>query len=143
MFKKRLRTTDAKNSPRGPVIWDDPYGTNFSQRTIHGDTTAKYAEMMRSGQWDWNRPDAPLDRIILEDGTKVTLDNRRLDAALEANQQRIPFIDHQARHPLPKAYRNDAYWRAENVRTWGDVLSIRTLNNRLPLEGTRNRPRRR
>jgi len=43
-------------------------------------------EMMRSGQWDWNRPAAPLDRIILEDGTKVTLDNRRLDAALEANQ---------------------------------------------------------
>lgn len=98
---------------------------------------------MKNGEWDWNRPDAPLDRVVLEDGTKISLDNRRLDAALEPGETRIPFIDHQASDLLPSEYQNDAYWGPKNVRTWEDVLSIRTRNNRLPLEGTRNRPRKR
>jgi hypothetical protein len=134
------RTADTQNNPRSPVIWEDPCGTNFSQRTIRNNN---YAEQMKNGQWDWNRPDAPLDRVIFEDGTKVSLDNRRLDAALEAGETRIPFVNHQASDLLPEEYQNDVYWGPKHVRTWGDMLGIRTRNNRLPPEGTQNRPRKR
>ncbi|WP_319019466.1 hypothetical protein [Pantoea ananatis] len=71
-----------------PLSWVDPLGLsgewvnpkdiNFSQRTISAND---YAEIMKNGQWDWNR--SPLN-VVDVDGQLVTYDNRSLDAAYEA-----------------------------------------------------------
>jgi len=45
--------------------WVDPVTINFSQRTISANN---YAEVMRNGQWDWNR--SPLN-VINVDGQLV------------------------------------------------------------------------
>ena len=74
-----------------PTGWIDPFGLktvdpndiNFSQRTISGNN---YAETMSKGEWDWNR--SPLN-VMEVDGQLVSYDNRRLDAALEANLKEV------------------------------------------------------
>ena len=75
--------------------WVDPKDINFSQRTI---SRNNYAEIMRNGQFDWNR--SPLNVIII-DGRLVSYDNRRLDAALEAGLEKVKvnIVDPNSPHP--------------------------------------------
>jgi hypothetical protein len=62
--------------------WIDPNQINFTQRTISANN---YAQLMREGAWDWNRPGSAL-RVLDIDGQLVSFDNRRLDAAREVGE---------------------------------------------------------
>jgi len=121
----------------GGVTWESPVGTRFSQRTI---TRNNYAKLMERGKWNWRNPKAIIDRVKTTLGEKVSLGNRRLDAALESNQQKVPFRDHNFSEPLPTAWLKDPWIAKHKLKTWGDLLTIRTKKNRLPLEGTQERP---
>jgi RHS repeat-associated protein len=104
------------------VEWVDPKSINFSQRTIADNN---YAELMSSGEWDWERADSEL-RVMDVDGQLVSYDNRRLDAALEAGVDRVPI-----RQVNP----NDAHPDSTTGKTWGDKFKERRLDRRNKMAG--------
>ncbi len=124
-----------------PLTWIDPLGLttewvnpndiNFSQRTISAND---YAEIMRNGQWDWNR--SPLN-VVDVNGQLVTYDNRRLDAALEAGLDKVKVTVVDPNSPHPDSSTGKTWWEKfqqrfrdrRNVKAGGivpdDGLSIR------------------
>ncbi|WP_144235416.1 RHS repeat domain-containing protein, partial [Snodgrassella alvi] len=85
--------------------WVNPNDINFSQRTISANN---YAEIMKNGQWDWNR--SPLN-VIEVDGQLVTYDNRRLDAALEAGSDKVKVIKVDPNAPHPNSNTGKTWWQ--------------------------------
>jgi uncharacterized protein RhaS with RHS repeats len=112
--------------------WIDPREINFSQRTISANN---YAEVMKDGQWDWDR--SPLN-VIEVDGQLVTYDNRRLDAAMEANLDKIKVTKVDANSPHPDS---------STGKTWGKKFQQRFKDRRnvkaggpVPDKGLSTRP---
>jgi RHS repeat-associated protein len=114
--------------------WVDPTTINFSQRTINGNN---YAEQMRAGTWDWERPGTAL-RVMDVNGQLVTYDNRRLNAALEVGSPRVPItrVDPAAPDWISTAGRT---WQQAFTKRLNDPLNVRA-GGRLPPEGTSKRP---
>jgi hypothetical protein len=94
-----------ENPAEGGGEWVDPQTINFSQRTV---SPHDYVELMRQGQWDWNRPGGAL-RVIDVGGQLVSYDNRRLDAAREVGGlvrvQRVNPGD-----PFPDSTAGKTWW---------------------------------
>jgi RHS repeat-associated protein len=114
--------------------WVDPKTINFSQRTISGND---YADQMRAGTWDWERPGTAL-RVMEVNGQLVTYDNRRLDAALEVDSTRVPItrVDPAAPDGISTAGRT---WQQAFTKRLNDPRNARA-GGRLPPEGTSERP---
>ncbi len=115
-----------------PLTWVDPLGLNeidpdeinCSQRSV-GPEHNKYAEAMKSGNWDWERS-GPL-RAMQTDGQLETYDNRRLKAAQTAKKAGalstvpVTIVDPEA--PMPGS-----------TKTWGEAFDERRnsgMNNKL------------
>lgn len=95
--------------------WVNPNDINFSQRIISAND---YAEIMKNGQWDWNR--SPLN-VIDVDGQLVTYDNRRLNAALEAGLDKVKVTKVDPNAPHPSSSTGKTWWqkfqqRFKNIR---------------------------
>nr|WP_234380181.1 DUF6531 domain-containing protein [Streptomyces sp. CMB-StM0423] len=122
-------------APQGDVEWVDPEDINFSQRTV---TENDYADRMRAGDWDWSRPDAPLD-VMDVDGQLVSYDNRRLDAAREIGQP-VPVrrVDPNAPHPASTTGRT---WGQQFQRRMNSGRNRNALGEPVPRQGLSERPR--
>ena len=122
------------SSDGGGLEWVDPKTINFSQRTVSGNN---YAEQMRAGTWDWERPGTAL-RVMEVNGQLVTYDNRRLDAALEVESSRVPItrVDPAAPDGISSAGRT---WQQAFTKRLNDPRNARA-GGRLPPEGTSERP---
>jgi RHS repeat-associated protein len=98
-------------SDNGDGEWVDPQTINFSQRTV---SPHDYAQLMREGQWDWNRPGTAL-RVIDVGGQLVSYDNRRLDAAREVGDPvRVSRVNP-----------DDAFPDSTTGKTWWDKFKQR------------------
>ncbi|MEK0169764.1 RHS repeat-associated core domain-containing protein, partial [Pseudescherichia vulneris] len=125
-----------------PLGWIDPWGLtgewvnpnyiNFSQRTISAND---YAEMMRNGQWDWNR--SPLN-VVDVNGQLVTYDNRRLDAALEADLDKVKVTIVDPYSPHPNSSTGKTWWEKFQQR-FSDRRNIKA-GGVVPDEGLSTRP---
>ncbi|MGH3310759.1 MAG: hypothetical protein ACRDP3_09260 [Streptomyces sp.] len=111
----------------------DPSEINFSQRTV---ASNDYAEQMKSGKWDWDRPGSAL-RVMEVDGQLVTYDNRRLDAAREAGK---PVT-------IERVNPDDPFPNSPVGKTWGDKFKARFRDPRnrkaggvVPAQGLPERP---
>lgn len=87
-----------------------------------------------------------MDVIATREGW-VTFDNTRVAIAQELGMPRITARVHYLEESLPAGFaiERDLIVKAQELRlplpkTWGDALRIRTMANRLPLEGTTVRP---
>jgi RHS repeat-associated protein len=118
----------------GDVEWVDPKELWFSQHTISGNN---YAELMQSGQWDWSQEGSAL-RVLEMNGHLVTYDNRRLDAALEAGQERVPITRLNATDPDP-ASTTGRTWEQSFKRRFNSPRN-RAAKGRVPDGGTKDRP---
>ena len=118
----------------GDVEWVDPKDLWFSQHTITGNN---YAELMQSGQWDWSQEGSSL-RVLEMNGHLVTYDNRRLDAALEAGQERVPITRLSATDPDP-ASTTGRTWDQSFKRRFNSPRN-RAAKGRVPDGGTKDRP---
>lgn len=126
-----------------PLSWIDPQGLtgewvnpndiNFSQRTI---SSNDYAEIMRNGQWDWNR--SPLN-VINVNGQLVTYDNRRLDAALEAGLDKVKVTIVDPNSPHPDSFTGKTWWQKFQQR-FRDRRNIKA-GGVVPDEGLSTRPK--
>jgi len=114
--------------------WVDPSKINFSQRSVAGNN---YAEQMRAGTWDWTRPGTAL-RVMEVNGQLVTYDNRRLDAAFEAGETKVPVtrVDPAAPDGISTAGRT---WQQAFTKRLNDPRNVRA-GGRVPPEGTSERP---
>ena len=112
--------------------WVDPRKINFSQRTISDNS---YADAMKNGEWDWNR--SPLNTMD-SNGQLVTYDNRRLDAALEANVEKVKIIkvDPNAPHPDSATGRT---WEQQFDKRFNDKRN-KMAGGVVPSEGLSSRP---
>ncbi|WP_329105020.1 ricin-type beta-trefoil lectin domain protein [Micromonospora sp. NBC_01699] len=113
--------------------WADPNDINFSQRTASPNS---YADQMRSGEWDWNRPGTPL-RVMDVDGQLVSYDNRRLDAGREVG----------APVRIERVNPGDPFPDSTTGKTWGDKFRERFNDPRnkraggvVPPQGLYDRP---
>jgi RHS repeat-associated protein len=114
--------------------WVDPSKINFSQRSVAGND---YAGQMRAGTWDWTRPGTAL-RVMEVNGQLVTYDNRRLDAAFEAGETKVPItrVDPAAPDGISTAGRT---WQQAFTKRLNDPRNVRA-GGRVPPEGTSERP---
>ncbi|MEL7935528.1 RHS repeat-associated core domain-containing protein, partial [Pseudomonas delhiensis] len=112
--------------------WVDPRTINFSQRTI---SRNNYAEIMKSGGWDWER--SPL-HVIDVDGQLVSYDNRRLDAALEADLKKVSIIKESPDAPHPDSATGKT-WKEKFQQRFNDRRNIRA-GGPVPRQGVRTRP---
>jgi RHS repeat-associated protein len=112
--------------------WVNPKDVNFSQRTISANN---YAEIMKNGQWDWNR--SPLN-VIEVDGQLVTYDNRRLDAALEAGLDKVKVIKVDPNAPHPNSNTGKTWWQKFQQR-FNDKRNKRA-DGVVPNKGLSQRP---
>ena len=78
--------------------WVHPSSLNFSQAYV-SENVEQYIKDMKNGDWDWNRS-GPLN-VAEIDGQLVSLDNRRLLAAQEANLDLVPINRVNLNDPLP------------------------------------------
>ncbi|WP_279595378.1 RHS repeat-associated core domain-containing protein, partial [Streptomyces sp. NEAU-YJ-81] len=114
--------------------WADPKDINFSQRTV---SPNDYAEKMRSGEWDWQRPGAAL-RVMEVDGQLVSYDNRRLDAAREVGAPvAIERVDPNAVHPDSTTGRT---WAEQFRRRMNSARNRNELGEPVPPTGLEQRP---
>lgn len=118
----------------GDIEWVDPKDLRFSQYTISGNS---YAELMKSGEWDWSQPGSAL-RVLEMNGHLVTYDNRRLDAALEAEQERVPITRLNATDPDP-ASTTGRTWEQSFKRRFNSPRN-RAARGKVPDGGTQDRP---
>lgn len=93
------------NAPPVALVGDlvDPRTLRFSQenigaRTSDGMTIEELTENMRRGGWKGN----PLEVVELPDGSRTSLDNRRLTAAVRAGLPEVPMAVHEATDKVPK-----------------------------------------
>jgi RHS repeat-associated protein len=93
------------------VEWVDPNLINFSQRTA---SPNNYAELMRSGEWDWTRPGTAL-RVMEVNGQLVTYDNRRLDAGRDVQE---PVA-------IERVNPDDPFPASTTGKTWGQKFRER------------------
>lgn len=112
--------------------WVDPKTINFSQRTISGNN---YAELMRTGRWNWQQ--SPLTVMDVK-GQLVTYDNRRLDAALEAGQEKVPInvVDPTSVHPNSTTGKT---WHEKFQQRFNDPRNVRA-GGAVPETGVSTRP---
>ena len=99
---------------------------------------------MQSG---WNPKEGTFDVVKTKKGL-TTFDNTRPAIAQEFDFDYVTVRKHSLTEPLPKGFVKDRglLVQAEKLKlpepkTWGDALKIRTMRNKLPLEGTTTRPR--
>jgi RHS repeat-associated protein len=120
--------------------WVDPDLINFSQRTV---SPNNFAQSMRDGTWDWNRPGTAL-RVIERDGQLVSYDNRRLDAAREVRAEDPTYrvkIERLDPNALMPAKTTGMTWdqafekRMKRKRNWDEN------GCRVPWQGLFERPR--
>jgi RHS repeat-associated protein len=116
------------------VEWVDPKDLWFSQYTISGNN---YAELMKSGDWDWSQTGSEL-RVLEMNGHLVTYDNRRLDAALEAGQDRVPITRLSSSDPDP-ASTTGRTWDQSFKRRFNSARN-RAARGKVPDGGTQDRP---
>ena len=116
------------------VEWADPTKINFSQRSV---ASNDYAELMKSGKWDWTRPGTAL-RVLEVNGQLVTYDNRRLNAALEAGETRVAIdrVDPSAPDGISTAGRT---WQQAFDKRFRDPRNVKA-GGRVPPEGLSTRP---
>ncbi len=113
--------------------WVSPTEINFSQRTISANN---YSEIMKNGAWDWNR--SPLS-VINVDGQLVTYDNRRLDAALEANVEKVKINKVDPNSPHPDSSKGKTWWEKFQQR-FNDRRNIKA-GGVVPDKGLSTRPK--
>jgi hypothetical protein len=118
----------------GDTEWVDPKDLWFSRYTISGNT---YAETMKAGEWDWSQPGSEL-RVLEMNGHLVTYDNRRLDAALEAGQERVPITRLNSTEADP-ASTTGRTWEQSFKRRFNSPRN-RSARGRVPDGGTKDRP---
>ena len=99
-----------------------PSGLKFSQRDVSaltGDMKMTIEELAESIKKGWQGP--PIDVVELADGTKISLDNRRLLAAQMAGVKEIPVAYHPPNEsfPSPRAEVNEFKLRS-NIRRLED-----------------------
>jgi RHS repeat-associated protein len=134
-----------KGLPRGEV-WLDTAELRFSQKTAGGGgrTEALRESLAQSG---WDPSKGSVDVIRTERGL-VTFDNTRVALAREMGIEKVSGRVRDLAEPLPQnfvqARELDVQARRLGLpepKTWGDALRVRTMGNRLPLEGTETPPR--
>ncbi|HLP42775.1 MAG TPA: DUF6531 domain-containing protein [Fibrobacteria bacterium] len=81
--------------PFGLHEWVDPNDLNYSQAYVEGDTV-DYERDMKNGDWDWDRKskkgnNVAVLNVVEVDGQLVSMDNRRLLAAQNANLPKVPI----------------------------------------------------
>jgi len=111
--------------------WVNTKDINFSQRTISANN---YAEIMKKGQWDWNR--SPLNVIDVE-GQLVTYDNRRPDAAFEAELDKVKVNKINPSASYPESSTGKTWWQKfqqrfkdrRNIKS-GGIFPDKGLNTR-------------
>jgi hypothetical protein len=131
---KGLKKTSSVPDGIGVYKWTDPKKLNFSQRTV---TENNYQKLMEEGKWIWSLDD-PLIVIDRGNGVWVSLDNRRLNAAVLSNQESVPIV-------ILKP--TDGYLDYKTYRTAEEAFQIRQAHPNtikfggvLPPEGTSNLP---
>jgi hypothetical protein len=131
-------------APRGGLPagdgWLNTAELRFSQRTAGGGGGSHALRESLSRGWDASR--GGVDAIQTRGGL-VTFDNTRVAVARELGIEKVSGRIHQLGDPLPEGF---ARMRGLDVRakrlglsepkTWQDALRIRTMGNKLPLEGT-------
>ena len=112
--------------------WVNPKDINFSQRTV---SRNNYAEIMKNGQFDWNR--SPIN-VINVDGQLVTYDNRRLDAALDAGLEKIKVnkVDPNSPHPNSSTAKT---WEQKFQQRFNDIRN-KKAGGVVPKTGLKKRP---
>jgi hypothetical protein len=99
-----------------------PRGLRFSQKDVAprtGDgklTIEQLTENMKTQGWKGD----PINVVELPDGTKISLDNRRLLAAQNAGLQEIPVTYHAANEPFPPQWAADGFELDVNIRRLAD-----------------------
>lgn len=99
-----------------------PLGLKFSQKDVApktGDgklTVEELTESMRSGGWKGD----PIEIVEMPDGTKVSLDNRRLLAAQNAGLKEIPVLYHSPAEPIPATVAAERFTLKNTIRQLPD-----------------------
>ncbi len=126
--KLTLFTPKGSKVPMALVEGKAAPGTlKFSQKDIAKEITDKsmtveqLADSMRKGGWKGD----PLHVVVLEDGTYLSLDNRRLWAAHQANLPEVPIWYHSPKEKFPPEWKNDGFDLRRNIYTLPD-LSLTT-----------------
>ncbi|MDJ0087743.1 hypothetical protein [Pantoea allii] len=91
---------------------------------------------MKKGQWDWNR--SPLNVIDVE-GQLVTYDNRRLDAAFEAELDKVKVNKVNPSAPHPESSTGKTWWQKFQQR-FKDRRNIKS-DGIVPDKGLNTRPK--
>ena len=101
------------NAGVGKDAWVSPATLRFSQRTI---SPNNYQQLMEQGKWKWSASN-PLIVIQRPNGKLVSLDNRRLAAAQQANVRSVPI-----RILKP----SDKYRDYKTIRTAQQAFNVRS-----------------
>jgi RHS repeat-associated protein len=125
------------------VEWVDPNTLNFSQAYVTKETET-YEALMKKNEWDWNRfpedhPNSSALKVMEVDGQLVSLDNRRLLAAQNAELPKVPIVkvDPNAIKPGTNITWKESLEKRLNSKPKGtDLPKIQ-----LPPTGTRNKPK--
>jgi hypothetical protein len=117
-----LHTPKGETTPRALVQgMETPASLRFSQKDI-GATTSEGQPLddvvtsMRTQGW---RGDG-LHVVELPDGTRVSLDNRRLYAAHKAELGEVPVFYHAPSEPFPKQWAEEGFELKNNIRRLED-----------------------
>jgi len=117
-----LHTPKGETTPRALVQgMEAPTGLKFSQKDIgattsEGQPLSDVVTSMRTGGWKGDG----LHVVELPDGTKVSLDNRRLYAAQEAKLGEVPVFYHAPNEPFPAQWAEEGFELKNNIRRLDD-----------------------
>ncbi|SCX56300.1 hypothetical protein [Lysinibacillus fusiformis] len=117
------------------IEWVDPRTLNFSQGYV-GNQVQKYEKLMKNGEWRWI--ESPLE-VAEFNGTRVSLDNRRLLAAQRAGVTEVPIkiVDLDAPRPDGGTYGSNLRKKLNSRPSKRpDLPKIK-----LPPEGTSKQPK--
>jgi hypothetical protein len=95
-----------------------PTGLKFSQKDVGattGDgkmTIEQLTESMRTGGWKGD----PINIVEMPDGSKISLDNRRLLAAQNAGLKEIPVVYHSPTEKFPAQWAEEGFKLKVNIR---------------------------
>ena len=99
-----------------------PGGLKFSQKDVApktGDgklTVEELADSMKKEGWKGD----PIEIVEMPDGSKVSLDNRRLLAAQDAGMKEIPVLYHSPAEPIPPAVAAERFMLKNTIRQLPD-----------------------